>query len=443
MLTFFCFCLLLLVSRAKNMKIKFNKTSIEGLLPLKNKEYFASDIILPGLYVRVRSSGHKSFYAIYRLRNHKQQKIRIGEFPAITVETAREKCRELLGLVFDGHDPVKQIKDRAFAEADPAVSGTVRQLYDKYMAEHAIHKKPSSRANDVIYWERHILPRLGDKAVRSVTRGDISQIHNSIGQEVNDKGGLKTTTANRVLEVLKKAFNLAEEWEWRDEGSNPCRRIKKFAERPRRRYLSVSECVSLYSVLTDYFKNENYHARQVAYLVMLLLYTGGRRGEIINCKWSYFVPERSVLALPDSKANRPQDIQLSNEALEILSWIKADQQKNGFVGDYIFDGHVKGQPLKDEGDHWDNIRASAGLKDFRMHDLRHSFASFLAMTTGSQVMVKEALRHADVKTSDRYTHMFNDPLRLAVNQTTARLREVMSGGVIVDFDQAKQKYKVA
>lgn len=421
------------------MKIKFNKSALEELKPLENKDFLVWDTILPGLFVRVRPSGRKGFYAVYRLRNHKQQKIKLGDFPVITVEDAREKFRELTNSAFDGFDPVKQIKDRAAAELDPAVSGTVEDLYKKYMAEHAIHKKASSAANDVIYWERHILPRLGQKAVRSVTRGDISAVHNAIGQEVNSKGQLKTTTANRVLEVLKKAFNLAEDWEWRPEGSNPCRKVKKFAERPRRRYLSMQECINLYQVLSDYLKDERYRARQIAHLVLLLLYTGGRRGEIITAKWSYVVPERCVLALPDTKANRPQDIQLSNEALEVLEWIRADQQKNGFSGDYIFDGHVKGQPLKDEGDHWDNIRARASLSDFRMHDLRHSFASFMAMTTGSQVMIKEALRHADAKTSERYTHMFNDPLRLAVNQTTAKLREIMSEGKVVSIEEARRK----
>ena len=312
------------------MKIKFNKSALEELKPLENKDFLVWDTILPGLFVRVRPSGRKGFYAVYRLRNHKQQKIKLGDFPVITVEDAREKFRELTNSAFDGFDPVKQIKDRAAAELDPAVSGTVEDLYKKYMAEHAIHKKTSSAANDVIYWERHILPRLGQKAVRSVTRGDISAVHNAIGQEVNSKGQLKTTTANRVLEVLKKAFNLAEDWEWRPEGSNPCRKVKKFAERPRRRYLSMQECINLYQVLSDYLKDERYRARPIAHLVLLLLYTGGRRGEIITAKWSYVVPERCVLALPDTKANRPQDIQLSNEALEVLEWIRADQQKNGF-----------------------------------------------------------------------------------------------------------------
>ena len=205
----------------------------------------------------------------------------------------------------------------------------------------------------------------------------------------------------------------------------------------------MSECVSLYGVLSNYLTDERYRARQVAYLVFLLLYTGGRRGEIITAKWKYLVPERGVLALPDTKANRPQDVQLGNEALEVLSWIRADQEKNGYSGEYIFDGHVKGQPLKDEGDHWDNIRLKAGLIDFRMHDLRHSFASFMAMTTGSQVMIKEALRHSDAKTSERYTHMFNDPLRLAVNQTTAKLREVMSKGKVVSIDEARRAKLIA
>lgn len=420
------------------MKLKLNKSVVDGTTPLKGKDLFIFDEVMPQLFVCVRPSGRKSFYAIYRLRNRKQQKVKLGDFPFMSVDEARDKCRGLINSAFDGFDPVQQIKERASASVDLALSGTVFDLYEKYMAEHAIHKKASSASNDLIYWNKHILPRIGKKPVRSVTRGDITLIHNSIGQETNAKGELKTTTANRVLEVLKKAFNLAEDWEWRPEGSNPCRRIKKFAERKRRRYLTMQECVNLYKVLTDYLKNPSYRARQVAYLVFLLLYTGGRKNEILTAKWSYVVPERGVLALPDTKSNEPQDVQLSDEAFEVLGWVRADQEKNGRPGDYIFDGHIKGQPLKDEGDHWDKIRALAHLVDFRMHDLRHSFASFVAMVTGSPLMIKEALRHADQKTSERYTHMFNDPLRLAVNQTTAKLREIMTDGKIVSIDELRR-----
>lgn len=427
------------MNRVITMKTKITKSLIESTKPLESSRLFIWDTILSGFHVIVRPSGRKSFYAFYRLRNHKQQTVKLGDFPAMTVEAAREKYKELTGQAFDGLDPVAIIRERAMDADDLAKSATVRDLHDKYMAEHAIHKKASSVQNDVGYWKNHILPYIGDKQVRRVTRGDISYIHNTIAQKKNRKGELMTVTANRVLEVLNKAFNLAEVWEWRPEGTNPCRQIKDFAEKKRRRYLAAEECVSLYNVLLEYLKAENYHQRQVANLIMLLLFTGARKNEMMRAKWSYIVPERSVMALPDTKSNEPQDIQLSIEVLEILKRIHDDQQKNGRSGEYIFDGHIIGQPLKDEGKHWDNIRAKARLKDFCLHDLRHSFASFMAVTTGSKIMIQQSLRHADPSTSDRYTHLINDPLCVAVGQTTSKIQDVMHGNKIVNFEDAKRR----
>ncbi len=421
------------------MKTKITKSLIEGTKAADGSDLIIWDTILSGFFAVIRPSGRRSFYAIYRLRNHKQQKVKLGDFPAMTVEAAREKYKELTGQAFDGLDPVAIIRERAMDADDLSKSATVRDLYNKYMAEHAIHKKASSVQNDTGYWNNHILPYIGDKLVRRVTRGDISYIHNTVAQKKNRKGELMTVTANRVLEVLSKAFNLAEVWEWRPEGTNPCRQIKDFAEKKRRRYLAAEECVSLYNVLLEYLKAENYHQRQVANLVMLLLFTGARKNEMMRAKWSYIVPERGVMALPDTKSNEPQDVQLSIEVLEILKRIHDDQQKNGRPGEYIFDGHIIGQPLKDEGRHWDNIRAEAKLKDFCLHDLRHSFASFMAVTTGSKIMIQQSLRHADPSTSDRYTHLINDPLRVAVGQTTSKIQDVMHGNKIVNFEDAKRR----
>lgn len=421
------------------MKTKITKSLIEGTKAADGSDLIIWDTILSGFFAVIRPSGRRSFYAIYRLRNHKQQKVKLGDFPAMTVEAAREKYKELTGQAFDGLDPVAIIRERAMDADDLSKSATVRDLYNKYMAEHAIHKKASSVQNDTGYWNNHILPYIGDKLVRRVTRGDISYIHNTVAQKKNRKGELMTVTANRVLEVLNKAFNLAEVWEWRPEGTNPCRQIKDFAEKKRRRYLAAEECVSLYNVLLEYLKAENYHQRQVANLVMLLLFTGARKNEMMRAKWSYIVPERGVMALPDTKSNEPQDVQLSIEVLEILKRIHDDQQKNGRPGEYIFDGHIIGQPLKDEGRHWDNIRAEAKLKDFCLHDLRHSFASFMAVTTGSKIMIQQSLRHADPSTSDRYTHLINDPLRVAVGQTTSKIQDVMHGNKIVNFEDAKRR----
>lgn len=421
------------------MKIKITKSLIEGVAAPEKSELLIWDTLMPGFFATIRPSGRRSFYAYYRLRNKKQQKIKLGDFPAMTVEEAREKYKELTGQVFDGLDPLAVIRERAADMQDPAKSGTMRDLYAKYMAEHAIFKKPGSQKNDIIYWEKHILPRIGDKPVREVTRGDISAIHKGIAAETNRKGELMTTTANRVLEVLKKAFSLAEEWEWRPEGTNPGAKIKKFKERARKRYLTLEEAASLDRVLAEYLKS-GYRERQVARLVLILLLVGGRKNEIRNARWEWVHADRGVLSLPDSKSNEPQDIQLPDKVLGILGDIKADQEQNHRQSDFIFDGHVHGQPLKDEGKHWDDIRAKAGLKDFRMHDLRHSFASYMAMATGSELMIQQSLRHADAKTSKRYTHMFNAPLRSAVNQTANKIIEAMRSGKIVDFEVAKKQH---
>lgn len=425
------------------MKKKITKTLVESAATPQNSKLLIWDETVSGFHVVIRPSGRKSFYAFYRLRNHKQQTVKLGDFPAMTVEEAREKCKSLMNQAFDGVDPLAVIRERArLEEPDPAKNGTMRDLYAKYMSEHAIFKKPASRKNDVIYWERHILPRIGDKRVREVTRGDISAIHKGIGAELNRKGELMKTTANRVLEVLKKAFSLAEEWEWRPEGSNPGARIKKFKEQARNRYLTLQEAAALDKVLVKYL-DAGYRERQVARLVLILLLVGGRKQEIRNARWEWVNLERGVLSLPDSKSNEPQDIQLPDKVLDILADIRDDQRRNNRESDYIFDGHVRGQPLKDEGRHWDNIRAEAGLKDFRMHDLRHSFASYMAMATGSELMIQQSLRHADAKTSKRYTHMFNEPLRSAVNQTAGKIIEAMRGDKIVDFETAKQAHRKA
>lgn len=415
------------------MKIKIIKSVVDAAEPLECKDLLIWDSVLSGFFVRVRPSGRKSFWAYYRLRDNRQQKIKIGDYPAMTCEAAREKFRDLSNQVFEGHNPLEEIRERARVEYAAERDATVQELYEKYMTDHAIFKKPSSRLNDIGYWRNYILPALASKRVRDVTTGDISGVHKKIGSQIGKRGDLMTTTANRVLEVMKKAFNLAEEWQWRDQGTNPCNRIKKFKERARRRYLTFDEARRLGSVIQSYVESDSYRKRQIARFILLLVYTGARKSEILSARWSWVDRSRGVLALPDTKSNEPQDIQLPDEALSLLDDIKADQSRQGKIGSlYIFDGRLASQPLKDEGNHWNEIRSEAGLSDFRLHDLRHSFASFMAMATGSELMIQRSLRHADAKTSQRYTHLFNDPLRAAVQETADRVRSALNGDV-VDF----------
>ena len=113
---------------------------------------------------------------------------------------------------------------------------------------------------------------------------------------------------NRVRSLLSTAFNLAEQWGWRDEHSNPVRWIARKPEAKRRRYLKPGEVSRLGKVLTNWRKSNRTMKRNFAGLILLLMYTGARRGEIMTARWDYIDWHRSVLDLPDSKTGAKEII---------------------------------------------------------------------------------------------------------------------------------------
>jgi integrase len=100
-----------------------------------------------------------------------------------------------------------------------------------------------------------------------------------------------------------------------------------------------------------------------------LLLTGAQRNEITHAKWEYVNWERKTLLVPCSKSGRPRFIQLNSAALEPL-WLTPRAENR-----FIFPSPVTGRPSTLLHFPWSQIREEAGLRDFRLHDLRHSFAS--------------------------------------------------------------------
>ena len=140
-------------------------------------------------------------------------------------------AQRLLGAVADGKDPAT-IRDAA------KVNPTLTTLADTFLREHAEAKrKPSTAKAYRDFFDRLILPELGQTRVAEITRTDVAQLHHS----------LKRTPyqANRVLAVLSKAFSWAEQHGYRAEGTNPCRNIEKFREQKRERFLSENELARL------------------------------------------------------------------------------------------------------------------------------------------------------------------------------------------------------
>ena len=144
--------------------------------------------------------------------------------------------------------------------------------------------------------------------------------------------------------------------------------------------------------------------------IRLLILTGARVGEILTSKWDFVDTERGLIFLPKSKTGA-KPIFLSECAIEVLNAIPR-LEKNP----YVIVGASSGSHLVNLQKPWRRLRTRAGLGAVRLHDLRHSFASFAAAQGASLLMIGKLLGHTQMRTTQRYAHLVADPLR-AVAET--------------------------
>jgi integrase len=316
----------------------------------------------------------------------------IGKYGRLTVEKARKKARKALSQVDDGADPSSE---RQAARAAP----TMEDLAERYLKQHAApKKKPASVEEDRRMFRNQILPTLGKLKVAGVTRGDISALHARLGST--------PYRANRVLALLSKAFNLATVWGWRPEGDNPCRHVDRYPEKRRERYLSLEEIANLGRVL-DQAEHERTELPGVITAIRLLLLTGCRLREILTLRWEDVDLEDGCLHLTDSKTGK-RTVHISQAAVEVLT------QAERLEGNpWVIPGVRKGQHLVNLTKPWYRLRQQAGLDGVRIHDLRHTYASFGAAAGYSLLLIGKMLGHSKAATTERYAHLAADPVRQA------------------------------
>ncbi len=206
-------------------------------------------------------------------------------------------------------------------------------------------------------------------------------------------------TTNRVLVLLRYIFNLAKKWGISGVSNNPAAELKTAPDVCRGRFLTAEETQRLLNALDT---DENQTAAQS---IKLLLLTGARRNEITHAKWEYVDWQKKTLLVPCSKSGRPRFIQLNSAALDLLRSLSREPE-NAF----IFPSPVTGRPSASLHFPWTRIRKRVRLMGFRLHDLRHSFASFLVNKGVSIYVVQGLLGHANVRATQRYAHLANETL---------------------------------
>jgi integrase len=387
------------------MRGKITKRAVDALKPASDgAESVLWDSELKGFGVRVQRGNTKSYILHYRAgagRGAPLRKLTIGRHGAPwTPDTARREAATLLGLVRGGADPAA---DKMARKEAP----TIRELAERFLAEHAEAKRKSSTAVEYRRLvDKIILPALGARKVADIVRGDVAKLHHA-----NRSAPYQ---ANRVLAVLGKMFNLAERWGLRADGSNPCRHVEKFTEYKRERMLSPAELGRLGDALAGYGSSPYAVAA-----VKLLVFTGARLGEILGLKWELIDFERGEARLPDSKSGA-KTLHLPPPALAVLGKLP---RLSG--NPYVIVGAKPGAAMVNMEKPWRAIRKAAGLDDVRLHDLRHAFASVAASSGMGLPIIGKMLGHTQAATTHRYAHLASDPVKAAAATVAGKIAAAM------------------
>ncbi len=379
-------------------KQRLSKSIIDKLPTLVAEEVYW-DATLPGFGVRVKPNGSKSYLVQYRVRNTgKSRRKTIGQHgPLMSFAVARSIATGLLSDVVRGADPVADAKEVRDAP-------TMRHLCQQYLELHAVPKKRTkSVANDRSMLDRLILPKFNTKKVSDVRHKDVQVFHNS----------LRSTPyqANRALSLLSKMFELSLKWGMRSD--NPVKGIEKFHEEKRHRWLSTDELARLSLALNGHPN------RTAANAIRLQLLTGARIGEVLTARWQDFDLNRGVWIKPShhTKQKRTEHLPLSKAAVALLNGISKPDTES----DLVFPGKSGDKPIVDLKKFWRSVLAMACIKDYRIHDNRHTYASQLVSSGMSLAIVGRLLGHTNPMTTQRYAHLADDPLRAASEIMAAKM----------------------
>lgn len=360
--------------------------------PKGKKRICFSDKDTAGLILEVRSSEGRTFYARYRDQYGSQRNFKIGDASSVTLKAARSITQDILSKVALGQDPFAQKRER---QATP----TMAEFFNKHYLPYAKSNKRSWDC-DVGLFKNHINPPLGARRVDAITTADIINIHHGLKRR-----GYAAGTCNRVLILIRYMFNLMIKWEIGSVTVNPSAKVNLLkADNNRQRFLTKEEVSRLHHALRASDNPFLY------YIVSFLLLTGARKQEALRASWADFDFSHGFWLIPETKSGRPRSVPISDHLLRLL-----DSLPSKGKSPYLFPNPKTGKPYVAIYHSWNSARKQAGLDDVRMHDLRHSFASFLVNSGRSLYEVQKLLGHAHIKTTERYAHLSNDTLTCAVN----------------------------
>jgi integrase len=270
-------------------------------------------------------------------------------------------------------------------------------IYESFLPFIKTYKR--SWDTDLSLLKNHVVPAFGRLYMDEVEKRHIIDF---IAKQLETH---KPGSVNRVIILLRYIYNCAIRWEVAGIKKNPTQGIPLLEENNKKeRFLSKEEAEKLLEA------TRNSPNKMLQYIIPMLILTGARKNEVIHAKWEDFNFEQKVWRIPISKSGKARYVPISAGVEQLLANVPV------YEGcDLVFPNPKTLKPYVSFFYAWDTVRKSVGLEDVRVHDLRHSFASFLVNAGRSLYEVQNILGHTQIKTTQRYAHLSQESLISAAN----------------------------
>lgn len=356
--------------------------------------------------------GAKTYLVRYRLPDGKQSRIIIGRHTLYTPAQARDKAEKILRNIKDGINP-------KIEKQHPKVSHTFKSFLEDEYSPWAEAQRKDGKAT-----VKRLKSRFSDFLDLPLT--EITPLIVDKWRTGRLKASKRPATCNRDLTAIKAFLSKAVEWEHLEH--HPLAKVKplKVDSVAKVRFLSADEEKRLLKALDDreevaraeratanlWRKERGYplytdlnsvtFADHLKPMVLVSLNTGIRWGELASLAWDSVDMKKSLITVIGDKAKsgKTRHVPLNSIALNAL---KDWKKQSG--GEVVFPGRDGKKTLDNVNKSWKAVLGAAQIKNFRWHDMRHHFASWLVMAGVDLNTVRELLGHSDLKMTLRYAHL--------------------------------------